>query len=80
MKKFVKWMLTCNYNRVLETQNFGFALTMVFLVLDGVMQFTDYLTLYALTLVGLAIGLVIWGFGMLWQEIRERAEDLWQNN
>ena len=49
MKKFVKWMLTCNYNRVLATQNFGFALTMVFLVLDGVMQFTDYLTLYALT-------------------------------
>lgn len=80
MKKFVKWMLTCNYNRVLATQNFGFAITMVFLILDGVMQFTDYLTLYALTLVGLAIGLVIWGFGMLWQEIRERAEDLWQNN
>ena len=50
------------------------------MILDGVMQFTDYLTLYALTLVGLAIGLVIWGFGMLWQEIRERAEDLWQNN
>lgn len=80
MKKFVKWMLTCNYNRVLALQNFGFALTMVFLILDGVMQFTDYLTLYALTLVGLAIGLVIWGLGMLWQEIRERAEDLWQNN
>lgn len=80
MKKFVKRMLTCNYNRVEATQNFGFAICMVFLILAGVMQFTDYLKLYALTLVGLFIGLVIWGLGMLWSEFRERTEDLWQSN
>lgn len=80
MRKFVRWLMNCNYNRIEATQNFGFAICMVFLILAGVMQFTDYLTLYALTLVGLFIGLVIWGLGMLWQEFRERAEDLWQSN
>ena len=80
MGKFVHWLMNCNYNRVEALQNFGFAICMVFLILTGVMQFTDYLKLYALTLVGLAIGLVIWGLGMLWQEFRERAEDLWQSN
>ena len=72
MRKFVHWLMNCNCNRIEATQNFGFAITMVFLILSGVMQFTDYLTLYASTLVGLSIGLVIWGLGMLWQEIRER--------
>lgn len=72
MKKLLNWILNCDYNRVEATQNFGFAITMVFLVLAGVMQFTDYLTLFSLTIVGLAIGLVIWGLGMLWQDIRER--------
>jgi len=80
MKKLWNWILNCDYNRVEATQNFGFSLTMVFLVLAGVMQFTDYLTLFSLTIAGLAIGLVIWGLGMLWSEFRERAEDLWQNN
>lgn len=78
MRKFVHRLMNCNYNRIEATQNFGFAITMVFLILSGVIQFTDYLTLFSLTIVGLAIGLVIWGLGMLWQEIRERYEGLWE--
>ena len=80
MKKLLNWILNCDYNRVEATQNLGFSITMVFLVLAGVMQFTDYLTLFSITIVGLAIGLVIWGLGMLWSEFRERAENLWQSN
>lgn len=80
MQKFVKWMLNCDFNRVLSTQNVGFTLIIASLIIATPIQFLRSWIPLAVCMVFLAIGLVIWGLGMLWQEIRERAEDLWQNN
>ena len=80
MKKFVKWMLTCNYNRVEATENFGFAIMLCSLIVATPIQFLHSWIPLAICMFFLVIGLVLWLLGMLWQEIRERAEDLWQSN
>lgn len=80
MKKFVKWMLTCNYNRVEALQNFGFAFSMVWLVIGFFSQFLEPTLPLKISIIFLAIGLVLWLAGMLWNEVRERYEELWQND
>jgi hypothetical protein len=80
MKKFVKWMLTCDFNRVLATQNIGFTLIIASLIIATPIQFLRSWIPLAICMFFLVIGLVFWLLGMLWQEIRERTEDLWQNS
>lgn len=80
MKKFVKWMLTCNYNRVEALQNFGFAFSMAWLVIGFFSQFLKPLLPLRISIVCLSIGLVLWLAGMIWNEVRERYEELWQND
>ena len=80
MKKFAKWMLTCNYNRVEALQNFGFAFSMVWLVIGFFAQFLEPLLPLRISIVCLSISLVLWLAGMVWNEIRERYEELWQND
>lgn len=80
MKKFVKWMLTCDFNRVLATQNIGFVIAIAAIIVAIPIQFVNsWIPIYVCA-VFMLIGGVVWAAGMLWQEIRERAEDLWQNN
>lgn len=78
MKKFVKWMLNCDYNRVEATQNFGFASSIVWLVIGFFAQFLTPVLPLTISIVFLAIGLVIWLAGMIWSEVRERYEGLWE--
>lgn len=80
MKKFAKWMLTCDFNRVLATQNIGFTLIIASLIIATPIQFLRSWIPLAICMFFLVIGLVLWLLGMLWQEIRERIEDLWQSN
>ena len=80
MKKFVKWMLTCDFDRVLATQNIGFTLIIASLIIATPIQFLRSWIPLAVCMFFLVIGLVLWLLGMLWQEIRERIEDLWQSN
>ena len=74
MKKFVKWMLNCNYNRVEATENFGFTIMICSLIVATPIQFLENWIPLAVCMVFLSIGTVIWGLGMLWSEIRERVE------
>lgn len=74
MKKFVKWILTCDYNRIEATQNFGFAFSIVWLVIGFFAQFLTPVLPLTISIVFLAIGLVIWLAGMIWSEVRERIE------
>lgn len=80
MKKFVKWMLTCNYNRVEALQNLGFAFSVIWLIIGFFAQFLKPLLPLRISIVFLSISLVLWLAGMVWNEIRERYEELWQND
>lgn len=80
MKKFVKWMLNCDYNRVLATQNIGFTLIIASLIIATPIQFLRSWVPLAVCNTTTVIGLVVWVIGMIWNEIREGAEDLWQSN
>lgn len=80
MKKFVSWMLNCDYNRVEALQNWGFALSMAWLTIGFFAQFLKPLLPLTISIVFLAINLFVWLLGMIWAEIRERAENLWQSN
>ena len=79
MKKLWNWILNCNYNRVEATQNIGFTLIIASLIIATPIQFLRSWIPLAVCAVFFIIGLVVWILGMLWQEIRERTEDLWQN-
>lgn len=74
MKKFVKWILNCDWNRVEAFENFGFCMTIVFLTLGFFSQYLASSLPLAICNVFITAGLIIWGLGMLWSEIRERYE------
>lgn len=78
MKKFVKWMLNCNYNRVEATENLGFAIMICSLIVATPIQFLESWIPLAVCMAFLVIGLIVWLLGMLWSEIRERYEGLWE--
>lgn len=74
MKKILRWMLMCDFNRVLATQNIGFTLIIASLIIATPIQFLRSWIPLAVCMVFLVIGLIVWILGMLWQEFRERTE------
>ena len=80
MKKLWNWILNCDYNRVEALQNWGFTLSMAWLIIGFFAQFLKPLLPLTISIVFLAINLFVWLLGMIWAEIRERAESLWQSN
>lgn len=80
MKKFLKWILNCDYRYVLCMENIGFAVIVSSLIIGMFVQFIPSWVPLAVCNTTTVIGLVVWLLGMLWQEIRERTEELWQSN
>lgn len=80
MKKLLNWILNCDSNRVEALQNWGFALSMAWLTIGFFSQFLKPLLPLTISITFLAINLFVWLLGMVWAEIRERAENLWQSN
>lgn len=78
MKKFKKWLLTCDYNRVEATQNFGFAFSMAWLTIGFFAQFVTSTLPLIISIVFLAISLVILLLGMIWSEFIEKYEGVWE--
>ena len=74
MRKFARWIMTCNPTRIEAIENLGLSIMICGLLVGSFAQYLEPLAPFAVCIISIAIGLSIWcaGIGMKW--LREEIE------